>query len=405
MRPFHSLLPAFVLFLAVALPLAAQQIPAPVVGEATPYGLEPHLGDAVLEGTSLIWRHEIFIPEGSFLKPHFAHFDLRPGDALIMRSHAGRIIEELTGSGPKGAGTFWGLSAFGNRFSLELVMARSYDVAPFKIDKIIVGNEDILGSGVAGPESICGPGDFEDVICYDNDPEKWATVFASVGVMSVGGNATTSLFCSGSNLIGNNVLTNSHCVSSQGACTNTEFVFKYYRTGCNDGSPATADWESFRCDQLLIAQIFNTCEVGSTNQDFSLFSVIGDPAATYGAVEPDPIALTDGEAIYIVQHPAGRPHEVTHGSGANVDADGFNLRYYDTLDTEGGSSGSPIYRESDNKLVGLHHCGGCSSPGVGNRGMMMSEIYPHIAPFLPDPALLTDGFESGDTSAWDVVSP
>jgi hypothetical protein len=99
-------------------------------------------------------------------------------------------------------------------------------------------------------------------------------------------------------------------------------------------------------------------------------------------VTPDPTPLTDGEAIYIVQHPAGRPHEIAHGSGANVDVDGTVLRYYDTLDTEGGSSGSPIYRESDDKLVGLHHCGGCEEAGVGNRGMLMSDIYPEIAAFL-----------------------
>jgi len=92
--------------------------------------------------------------------------------------------------------------------------------------------------------------------------------------------------------------------------------------------------------------------------------------------------ITDGEGIYIIQHPAGRPHEITHGSGDDVDADSPNLRYYNTLDTEGGSSGSPIYREADDKLIGLHHCGGCTTPGTGNRGMMMSDIYPLIESYL-----------------------
>ncbi len=76
------------------------------------------------------------------------------------------------------------------------------------------------------------------------------------------------------------------------------------------------------------------------------------------------------------------PHEITHGSGADVDVDGHVLRYYDTLDTEGGSSGSPIYRESDNKMVGIHHCGGCATPGTGNRGMLMADIYPLIQDYL-----------------------
>ena len=73
-----------------------------------------------------------------------------------------------------------------------------------------------------------------------------------------------------------------------------------------------------------------------------------------------------------------------------MDVDGTVLRYYDTLDTEGGSSGSPIFRDADDKLIGLHHCGGCSSPGVGNRGMLISDIYPFIQDYLcPEDAFLS----------------
>ena len=78
-------------------------------------------------------------------------------------------------------------------------------------------------------------------------------------------------------------------------------------------------------------------------------------------------------------------------------------RYYNTLDTEGRSSGSPIFREADGKLVELHHCGGCSTPWVGNRGMLMSDIFPGIQDFLP--SIFVDGFESGDVTAWSSSSP
>ena len=172
-------------------------------------------------------------------------------------------------------------------------------------------------------------------------------------------------------------------MANNAECSNSEFVFKYYRTGCGDGSPTTVDWAGFRCDEVLASSPFdNFCDPDLAHLDFSLNTVIGDPAATYGFVQPDPTPLTSGEAIYIVQHPDGRPHEIAHGSGSNVVVDGTVLRYYDTLDTEGGSSGSPIFRESDDLMVGLHHCGGCSTPGVGNRGMLMSDIYPLISDFL-----------------------
>ncbi len=115
--------------------------------------------------------------------------------------------------------------------------------------------------------------------------------------------------------------------------------------------------------------------------------MIGNPAASFGYVTPDPVPLTSGEPVYIVQHPAGRPHEITHGGGAGVVVDLQSppfrtLRYYDTLDTEDGSSGAPIFRDSDDKMVGIHHCGGCETAGVGNRGVLMSDIYPQISDFI-----------------------
>jgi V8-like Glu-specific endopeptidase len=196
------------------------------------------------------------------------------------------------------------------------------------------------------------------------------------------------LWCSGSNVSPlNMLLTNEHCIGSQADCDDAEFVFRYYRTGCNDGSATTTDWQSFRCDQLVASSPFVSCDQGLSDLDFSLNTVVGDPAATFGWVRPDPTPLTDGEAIYIVQHPAGRPQEITHGSGSDVDVDGTVLRYYGTLDTDGGSSGSPIFRESDGLLVGLHHCGDCSSPGTGNRGMLMSDIRPLPAGFLCAPSV------------------
>jgi len=253
---------------------------------------------------------------------------------------------------------------------------------PYSIDQVIVGDVDLLSGGDDFSESICAPGDFEDVICHDGDADKWATVMASVGVMSVGSNPTTGLWCSGSNVSPKNyVMTNWHCIPDASPCTNAEFVFKYYNTTCG-GSTTTQDWESFHCGQTVVESSFGDCDADLNNLDFTLSSVEGDPASTYGWVTPDPDVLTDGEAIYIVQHPDGRPHEITHGSGADVDVDGHVLRYYDTLDTDYGSSGSPIFRESDNTMVGLHHCGGCETPGTGNRGMLMADIYPLIQDYL-----------------------
>jgi V8-like Glu-specific endopeptidase len=362
--------------------------PPPLAEVGTSRALEvvPDLHRSIEIGDERRWVEHLEHPGATFLKPHFVDVNLRAGDELRVISASGRVVEVIRGRGPKEMGTFWGLSGFGDRMTLELRFRHAYPRPPFRIDQVILGRTDLFAPpprGGAVPESICAPADFEDVICYQNDPDKWANVLASVGVMTVGGNPNTALFCSGSNVSPRNyLLTNQHCIETQGGCDGAEFVFKFYRTGCNNGAPATVDFQSFRCDQVVAQSPFINCDSGLSDLDFTLASVIGDPTSAFGFVRPDPTPLTDGEAIYIVQHPDGRPHEIAHGSGADVDVDGTVLRYYDTLDTEGGSSGSPIFREADHQLVGLHHCGGCETTGVGNRGMLMADIHPHIEPFL-----------------------
>ncbi len=371
-------------------------VPGPAeVGRAQPLEVVPDLSAAAEASGERIWTRNVRIEGATFLKPHFVDVNLRAGDVLVVRSRTGHVVEEIRGRGPKGLGTFWGLSAYGDQLRLELRFRHRYPRAPFRIDQVIVGDIDLMPP--QADKSICAPPDFEDVICYQDDPAKWANVLASAGVMSVGGNPATGLYCSGANVsAGNYLLTNEHCIGSQASCNGAEFVFKYYRTGCSDSSPPTGDWVSYRCDEIVAQSPFNgICEANLANLDFTLATVIGDPASTFGFVAPDPKPITSGEAIYIVQHPDGRPHEITHGSGPDVEVDGTVLRYFDTLDTEGGSSGSPIFRESDHKLVGLHHCGGCSSPSVGNRGMLMSDIFPLISEFVCKGGieLIEDGFE------------
>ncbi len=359
-----------------------------VVGVGQAIRVVPRATEVYATGDGYTWSRSISSPGASFLKPRFTGVDLRPGDTLTVRSKTGKVVDLISLRGPKDAGNFWGLSAFGDELFLEFSFQEPYSRVPFRIEEVVVGDARMLEPMQASYESICSPADFEDVVCYQGDAGKWSNVQASVGVMSVGGNPTTALFCSGSNVSPlNYVLTNDHCLSSQSQCNSTEFVFKYWRQGCNNGAPTTPDWEGFRCDTVVAGSPFISCDQGLGDLDFSLSSVIGDPAATFGHVDPDPFPITDGEDIYIIQHPAGRPHEIAHGGGANVDADGTVLRYYDTLDTEGGSSGSPIYRDSDDKLIGLHHCGGCTTPGTGNRGMLMADIYPLIQNFLCSPVV------------------
>jgi hypothetical protein len=92
-----------------------------------------------------------------------------------------------------------------------------------------------------------------------------------------------------------------------------------------------------------------------------------------------------GEIIYIAQHGAGNPKELAVDSDQNAGgkcqidtaiADGratsTDTAYF--CDTTGGSSGSPVIAGSSNKVIALHHFGGCE-----NQGVRMDLIWPQVS--------------------------
>ncbi len=350
------------------------------VGLAEPWAVNPSIEDALREPGGWRWRHRLERPGASFLKPHFVDLNLRAGDVLRLLGADGRLIEEIHGRGPKGAGTFWGLSSFGEILDLELHFRSPFLRPPFRIDQVIVGEPGLFDAEPT--RSICADPDFEDVICYENDPDKWANIQATVGIMTVGGNPQGAVFCSGSSVSGaGHVLTNEHCIGSQLECDTAEILFGFHRGACNIGAPPVTTWQSFRCGELLAGSPFIGCDVGADDLDFGLVSVLGDPATTFGSVQLTDERPQSGDALYIAQHPRGRPKEIAHGSGQDVLVEERIIRMYGGLDTEGGSSGSAVFRESDGKVVALHHCGGCDGP-EGNRAIVMAEILPLIEDFL-----------------------
>lgn len=90
------------------------------------------------------------------------------------------------------------------------------------------------------------------------------------------------------------------------------------------------------------------------------------------------------------------------------------------MDTEGGSSGSPVFAYDDGCVIALHHCRGSAFCSTGvpasddpNRGVPTPAIISDLGANLPNNALcvidqdavFSDDFESGDTSAWSVTLP
>jgi len=109
--------------------------------------------------------------------------------------------------------------------------------------------------------------------------------------------------------------------------------------------------------------------------DFTIIACDASPLPN--SIEPiallrDTDTVTRGERVNIIQHPRGRRKEISlHDNKVNYVYD-IGIRY--TADTEGGSSGSPVFNNEWN-LVALHHAGWLDNEGnATNEGIRINAI-------------------------------
>ena len=106
--------------------------------------------------------------------------------------------------------------------------------------------------------------------------------------------------------------------------------------------------------------------------DIAVVRLAGHPGALFGIGK---MALSDpviNDMMAIIGHPAGVPKRVEAGPVTQFEADRIR---YNNIDTLGGNSGSAIWLEKSDKIVGIHTNGGCNSSGTGsNYGVRVERI-------------------------------
>jgi len=110
--------------------------------------------------------------------------------------------------------------------------------------------------------------------------------------------------------------------------------------------------------------------------DYALLRLDKKLGHTYGWLELDRGNETLNGAVKVIQHPRGRSKEIARQQSAIVGHFPTALHYI--ADTDGGSSGSPVFLLQGNVVIALHHVG----TKQYNEGILIRTIVPEIRNWL-----------------------
>lgn len=142
--------------------------------------------------------------------------------------------------------------------------------------------------------------------------------------------------------------TNHHVLNSREVATQARALFDF--AARPDGSVRNAS--SFRLRPDLLFWTTPTTDQGGL--DVTFVAIEGDPGKTYGftPLHRQSFGAGSGSPLNIIQHPAGRVKEASLRENKLVWQDPKVVHY--EADTEGGSSGSPVFNDLW-ELIAVHH--------------------------------------------------
>ncbi|MCA2213618.1 trypsin-like serine peptidase [Jidongwangia harbinensis] len=323
-------------------------------------------------------RQTFRYPGASYVKLHLNRMLLLPGDYLTVSDPAGQESYRYDAPKPIGTGAVdkWTMSITGDTAVLELhrgggsaagVLLGSLGVHVDRVARGFTRTEQSRAPEPAAPgrtgreESVCGGDQSADAICYRSTAPVAYTRSKAVARLLINGVELCTGWRVGEK---NRMLTNNHCFTTSADAYDTEVWFNYQCTRCGG-------YQVFRPTKVWGDRVLATNRI----YDYTVFTVENFPLVRkFGHLNLDPVRPVKGQQLYVPQHPAGEPVRIAGALGdragncAVVDNayDGYardtDVSYF--CDTEGGSSGSPVLSRKTNRVVALHHFGGCPNSGV-----------------------------------------
>ncbi len=161
----------------------------------------------------------------------------------------------------------------------------------------------------------------------------------------------TPAFCSGTLIDDNLVLTAGHCITSASDCTNTRFVFNFFRPSAGALQTVTTA-DVFSCQQIVARQ---QATVGGKNLDFAVVRIdrAATPRFTPAPVRAGNTALATGQNVAVIGSGSGVPFKIDSGGSVRDPRAGVLDFFIASTDTFGGNSGSGVYETDNNTVAGI----------------------------------------------------
>ncbi|WP_045744510.1 trypsin-like serine peptidase [Actinoplanes rectilineatus] len=322
-------------------------------------------------------------PGASYVKVHFDRMAMAPGDHVTVSNP--EKTESYRYDAPAavdtGGADRWAMSITGDTAVVEvhraadpLGLGAALGSLGVHVDRVARGytrtEQRREKAGRAGPgreESVCGVDSSTDAVCYRSADPVAYTKSKAIARLLINGTELCTGWRVGAK---NRMITNNHCLTSSEEAYDTEVWFNYQCATCGG-------YDVFKPTKVWGDKVLATDKV----LDFTLFSVDGFASVEkFGYLTLDTVRPIKGQELYVPQHPAGEPTRIAGGQGDKAGncavedpaytgyAAQSDVSYY--CDTAGGSSGSPVLSRATNRVVALHHFGGCPNSGV--RGDLLA---------------------------------
>ena len=374
-----------VIFLCLPAVLAQDQKGPIIVGDE--YQVDVNPGKSYGRNTSpgFVFEYDFEKTKSSYVRLHFKDFNLASGDYVeVSNTETGQSFV-YAGKGKiistRGAmiSDFWSTTILGDHAKVRLWSTGGSNQTGFTIDKVAYGYTKEKMDQILNVNNgfTCGFDDREQTVCfdgteiYDRSRAVCGTLISGVGL------------CTGW-LLGSegHVVTAAHCISSQGAANNTDFIFDFEKLNC-DGSGGNSQSNVVASFATLIkdgggGSIFSITP-GSNGLDYSLLRLPVNPTNIYGFLQVSGAGPEIGDRVYTSGHPGQRPKQTTVTS--NTSPSGFseiatvsgNTLASAYVDPEGGASGSPIIDYNNHTVLSILSGGGtqnCNPGGVTGQAIM-----------------------------------